>query len=135
MAGLHVLAAKTCIAGTGRTSPGMTNSEDGQKEKRRPGRPPGLRQVNLERLKASVGLRRAVGGDQPGLTDDGLAAGGTKARGLEIRPGLLRAAAPHGVDVEAVALGERLRRGSFDLRRKARQHRESGGNEGGDGDG
>ena len=50
-------------------------------------------QSNLESKTGLARLRRAVGGDQAGFADDGLAAGGAQAGGFEIRPGLLRAVA------------------------------------------
>ena len=80
-------------------------------------------------------LRSAVGGDQASLADRRLGADGTEARGLEIRPGMFGAAGTDLVDVEPVALGKRLRGGSFDLRGKAGQNGQRGSNERGNCDG
>ena len=84
----------------------------------------------------SVGrLWRAVGGHQTGFADHGLGAGDAQAGSLEIRPGLLRAVAADGADIEPVALGEGYRHAGFDLRGKAGKNGEGGGNERCDGDG
>src|ERR1700692_2255252 len=64
--------------------------------------------IQSDRLAPAAALWRAVGGDQPGFPDHGLGCGDAQAGSLKIRPGLLRAAGSDGVDIEAIALGERL---------------------------
>src|SRR5262249_40875813 len=91
------------------------------KAKKEEAKAPALQSSQLGALKNWVALRRAVRGDEAGLANDGRAAGGAEAGGLEIRPGLLRAVAADRAEIEAVALGERLRGRSFDGRGKAGQ--------------
>jgi hypothetical protein len=79
-------------------------------------------------------LRRAVGGHETSLLDGSLGHGVTQAGGLEIRPGLFGALAAHGLDVEAIGLGEDLRSGGFDLRGKTGKNGQRGGDESSDSD-
>src|SRR5690242_18170813 len=80
-------------------------------------------------------LRSAVGRNQASLAYGSLGPGGTQAGRFEIRPGLLRAVGADRVIIEPVALGERLRSGGFDLRGKAGQNGQRGGDERGNCDG
>src|SRR5258708_15862736 len=74
-------------------------------------------------------LWRAVSGNQAGLADEAFGPGRAQAGRLEIRPGLFGAAAADGMDVEPVALGERLRHAGFDLRGKSGKNGEGGSGE------
>jgi hypothetical protein len=94
---------------------------------------PASDQVNLELVKRGLGC--PVRGHQTGLADHGLGDGVAQAGRLEIRPGLLGTADADRADVEPVGLGQRLRRGSFDLRRKTREKGQGGGDTRGNGDG
>ena len=76
-----------------------------------------------------VWLRRAVGGDQPGLANHQLVAGAAQAGRFEIRPGLFRAAAANLFDVETIALRKRHGNAGFNLRGKSGKHRKRGGDE------
>src|SRR5262245_49320492 len=91
-----------------------------QKGGRNPVRPPFVRMT---------GLWSPVRGHETRLADHGLGAGGAQAGRFEIRPGLLRAAGPHGANIKAIGLGEWLRLAGLDLRRKAGKDGESGGSE------
>jgi hypothetical protein len=100
-------------------------------------RSPNLRiKTTRVRFKAAL-LRRAVGSDQAGVPNRALrvGAGNTQARGFEIRPGLLRAVAPDGADVQPITLGKGVRHAGFDLWSKSRKNGESGSDERSNSDG
>ena len=80
-------------------------------------------------------LWRAVGGDQPGFPDHGLGAGNAQAGSFEIRPGLLRAVGPTGRMSSRSPLARAYGHAGFNLRGKAGQNGEGGGNKRGNGDG
>jgi hypothetical protein len=67
----------------------------------------------------SRSLWHAAGGHQTRLANLRLGTGDAHAGSLKIRPGLLRAIAANGADIEPVGLGERLGGGRFDLRSEA----------------
>ena len=90
--------------------------------------------LQLRRPGQRTGLRRSVSSDQACLPNFLPGGGGAQARGLEIRPGLLRAITANRMDIEPVALGERLGGGGFDLGGEAGQNGQRGGNEGCDSD-
>ena len=73
-------------------------------------------------------LWRAVGGHEPGFTNHGLGAGAAQARRLETGPGLFRAFTANRAEIQAVALGKRLRHAGFDLRGEAGKYGEGCGN-------
>lgn len=80
-------------------------------------------------------LRRAVGGHEARHTDGRPGARGAEAGRIEFRPVLLCTVVVGRADFEAVGLGERTRHAGFDLRRKARQNGEGGGDASGNSDG
>jgi hypothetical protein len=92
-----------------------------RKRQRRLGAGPASILIEIRSLvRIARALLRAIGADQANLPNQHLGSGGAQAGSLEIRPGLLRAIG--AMDVQPVALGERLRHAGFDLRGKAREN-------------
>ncbi len=75
-------------------------------------------------------LPGAIRGHQAGFPHGSLAAGDAKAGSVQIGPSLLGTIPAGRMNIEAVGLGERVRDAGFDLRRKAGQEGEAGGDDG-----